>query len=66
MGLNISKESTLRLSTITGAVLADAGLILIMLDNTLAGVLSLFLAALFIGLAAAILRKCGYGKMVVR
>jgi hypothetical protein len=57
MGLNISKESTLRLSTITGAVLADAGLILIMLDNTLAGVLSLFLAALFIGLAAAILRK---------
>lgn len=57
MGLNISKESTLRLSTITGAVLADAGLILIMLDNTLTGVLSLFLAALFIGLAAAILRK---------
>lgn len=57
MGLNISKESTLRLSTITGAVLADAGLILIMLDYTLAGVLSLFLAALFIGLAAAILRK---------
>lgn len=57
MGLNISKESTLRLSTITGAVLADAGLILIMLDKILTGVLSLFLAALFIGLAAAILRK---------
>lgn len=57
MGLNISKESTLRLSTITGAVLADAGLILILLDRTLIGVLSLFLAALFIGLAAAILRK---------
>ena len=57
MGLNISKESTLRLSTITGAVLADAGLILIMLDKRLTGVLSLFLAALFIGLAAAILRK---------
>lgn len=57
MGLNISKESTLRLSTITGAVLADAGLILIMLDKTFTGVLSLFLAALFIGLAAAILRK---------
>lgn len=35
MGLNISKESTLRLSTITGAVLADAGLILILLDKTL-------------------------------
>ena len=52
MGLNISKESTLRLST-----LADAGLILILLDKTLTGVLSLFLAALFIGLAAAILRK---------
>lgn len=57
MGLNISKESTLRLSTITGAVLADAGLIFIMLDKTLTGVLSLFLADLFIGLAAAILRK---------
>ena len=57
MGLNISKESTLRLSTITGAVLADAGLILILLDKTLTGVLSLFLAALFIGLAAATLRK---------
>lgn len=57
MGLNISKESTLRLSTITGAILADAGLILIMLDKTLTGVLYLFLAALFIGLAAAMLRK---------
>lgn len=57
MGLNISKESTLRRSTITGAVLADAGLILILLDKTLTGVLSLFLAALFIGLAAAMLRK---------
>lgn len=57
MGLNISKESILRLSTIIGAVLADAGLILILLDKTLAGVLSLFLAALFIGLAAVMLRK---------
>lgn len=57
MGLNLSKEVVMRLSTITGAVLADAGLILILAEHIFLGIISLVFAALFIGLAAAMLRK---------
>lgn len=57
MGLNLSKEVVMRLSTIAGAVLADAGLILILAEHIFLGIISLVLAALFMGLAAAMLRK---------
>ena len=57
MGLNLSKEVTMRFSTITGAILADAGLILILVERIFLGIISLVFAALFIGIAAALLRK---------